>query len=224
MQDDWDASSADEAKPKAPVAAAAAAATAPPKKMSFKKRMELKEAQRALEVEQAAQADPSSLDVIDWQEQRRLARQRELDSDLSNAADLLKQSANGSTSAAAAASEQAFTSRNPRTLAEWDALSDDLLALTARHTTKAAYPRFLTTYIAGLAASLELDSDIKAIASKLNVLANERTRAAKDAAKKNSSTAKKAVAKPTLGRVGASTLAYDDSHHDDAYYDDDDFM
>ncbi|PCH39397.1 translation initiation factor eIF3 subunit, partial [Wolfiporia cocos MD-104 SS10] len=213
---DWEASS-DEEKPKA-----ASAPVAPPKKKGT-----LKAKLAEIEAEKAARAAAGDDDydedaVLDPREKARLDRERELNADLSNAADLLGAAALGGTSS----SELDYLiSAQPRTKEDFIKFSDKVIEyIIKRHQNKPLYATFLEHHVRELAMPLR-DVEVRKTASVLTTLANEKQKEQRE--KASSKKKPKAAAKPILGSAKVSnkvdTSVYDEAL-DDLDSNPDDFM
>jgi len=190
---DWEKSSdSEDEKP-------AVAPVAPPKpKGTLKKRLAEKEAEMA--ARRAAgedEEDSDEEDILDPRAKALRDRQRELDADLKNAADLF-----GQTSVSDAPSDLAsLQTANPKTKDEFIALSRQIMELViSRHQDKPLYATFVEHHVKQLAASLR-DVDVRKAATGLTTLANEKQKESKD---KTGGKKKKGAAKPALG--GAKTV------------------
>jgi len=120
---------------------------------------------------------------------------------------------------------------NPRTKADFEKLSDSLSkAMIDLYGNKPLYPEFLKHFVRNLAMPCK-DIDVKAAASALSALGNEKQREAKEATGKKGG---KGKGKPQLGTVAGGAgakagvtgrgYAADLELHDEAMDDDDDFM
>jgi len=221
VADDWDASSEEEEKPKP-------AAVAPPKKKGTLKsklaeKEALKAAQKGAVFDNADDEDDDDDDEsVDYAEQRRIDKERELESDLHNATDLLGAAAIGGGANSELAS---LLAANPRSKEDFIQLSDKIISLIlARHENKPSYPLFVEHHVRALAQPLR-DVEVRKAASALTTLANEKQKEARDKSSGKKKT--KAAAKPTLGSAKASgkfdTKVYDEAL-DDFGKDADDFM
>jgi len=210
---DWEASS-DEEKPKAP----SAPAPPPKKKGTLKAKLAEKEAARAAqEAEGSDEYDEDA--VLDPREKARLDKERELNADLSNAADLLGAAALGGTSSSELDS---LISAQPRTKEDFVDFSNKIIEyIIKRHQGKPLYAAFLEHHVRELAMPLR-DVEVRKTASVLTTLANEKQKEQRDKAagkKKNP----KAASKPILGATKVLTK-FDTSVYDEALDDTDDFM
>jgi len=176
-----------------------AAPVAPPKKKgTVKQKLAEKEAEKA--ARRAAGEDEGSFDEDDVLDPRAKAlrdRQRELEADLKNAADLF-----GQTSVNDAPSDLASIQKaDPKTKDEFIALSRQIMELViSKHQDKPLYATFVEHHVKELASSLR-DVDVRKAASSLTALANEKQKESKD---KTGGKKKKGAAKPALG--GAKTV------------------
>ncbi|KAI0046585.1 translation initiation factor eIF3 subunit [Auriscalpium vulgare] len=217
---DWEASS-DEEKPKA---APTTATVAPPKKKgTLKAKLAEKEAAKAARLAAGEGSDEYDEDsVLDPREKARLDRERELNADLKNAADLFGSTALGGTSSKEL--DQLVTA-NPRTKDDFAAFSQNIIEfIVKRHQDKPLYAAFLEQHVRDLAAPLR-DVEVRKVASGLTTLANEKQREQRD--KASGKKKPKAAAKPTLGTAKVGTKL-DTSIYDEALDDfgtaADDFM
>ncbi|KAJ7593376.1 translation initiation factor eIF3 subunit [Mycena floridula] len=211
---DWEASSdeEEEAKPaSAPVAPAK-------KKGTLKAKLAEKEAAKAA---RANDADYDSDEVLDPREKARRDKERELNADLNNAAELLGSAALGGTSSKELDSLISF---QPRTKEDFIQLSSLITEfIIKRHQNKPLYAAFVEHHVKELAMPLK-DVEVRKAASGLTILANEKTKDAKD---KAGGKKKSKPAKPVLGSSKVSsrvdTGIYDESL-DDFGTNADDFM
>ncbi|KAE9402889.1 translation initiation factor eIF3 subunit [Gymnopus androsaceus JB14] len=211
---DWEDSSDEEDKP------APAAPVAPPKKKgTLKAKLAEKEAMKA---SQKDEDDPYDSDaVLDPREKARRAKEKELNADLNNAADLFGAAALGGTSSKELDDLISF---QPRTKDDFIKLSSMIMEFVVkRHQNKPLYPSFVEHHVRELAAPLT-DVEVRKAASGLTTLANEKQKEARD---KASGKKKKASNKPTLGSVKVAsrvdTGVYDEAL-DDFGSNADDFM
>ncbi|KAI0687743.1 eukaryotic translation initiation factor 3 subunit J [Cytidiella melzeri] len=211
---DWEASSdEEEEKPKTTSAAAA-----PKKKGTLKQKLAEKAAAAAL----AADDDDYDEDVVlDPREKARRDKERELNADLNNAADLLGAAALGGTSSKELDS---LISAQPRTKDDFVSLSNDIITyIIKRHQDKPLYATFVEHFIRELAMPLR-DVEVRKAASTLTTLANEKQKEQRD---KASGKKKKGATKPGLGAAKLAgkldTSAYEESL-DDFGSNADDFM
>ncbi|GBE87865.1 Eukaryotic translation initiation factor 3 subunit J [Sparassis crispa] len=212
---DWEASSDEEEKPQP----AAAASVAPPKKKgTLKAKLAEKEAEKA--ARKAAQDDEHYDEdaVLDPREKARLDRERELNADLSNAADLFGAAALGGTSSTELDS---LVSAQPRTKEDFIAFSHNIIELIVkRHQDKPLYATFVENHIRELAIPLR-DVEVRKAASALTTLANEKQREQRD--KTSGKKKPKVVVKPALGAAKAAAK-FDTSVYDEALDDTEEFM
>lgn len=214
---DWEASSEEEEAAPAPVSNAAP----PKKKGNIKAKLAEKEAAKRAAAENGGGDDLYDEDaVLDPREKARLDRERELKSDLDNAASLLG-SAGSKANAQAPAT---LLDMNPKTKDEFEDFSQQIMELLIRkHENKPLFATFVEGHVRQLAASLR-DVDVRKAASALTTLANEKQKEQRD----KTSGKKKGVtkaAKPILG--GAKTAARVDTSRYEEALDDfgpDDFM
>jgi len=213
---DWENSeSEEEDKPIAPP-------IAPPKKKgTLKAKLAEKEAAKAakLAAGEDEEEDYDSDDVLDPRAKALRDKQRELEADMKNAADLFGTNSSTYTSADLAA----LLTSKPKTKDDFVALSKQIMDIVIRrHQDKPLYAAFVEQHVKDLAEPLR-DVEIRKAASGLTTLANEKQREAKD----KTSGKKKKPAKPALG--GAKTVnKLDTSLYDEALDDlgngPDDFM
>ncbi|KAF8071819.1 eukaryotic translation initiation factor 3 subunit J [Lyophyllum atratum] len=207
---DWEASSEEEDAP-VPVTTAAP----PKKKGTLKAKLAEKEAEKAART--ANQDDDDEYDsdaVLDPREKARLDRERELNADLNNAAELFGAAALGGTSSSELDSLISF---QPRTKEDFQTLSSRIIEFVVkRHQNKPLYASFIEHHVRELAMPLK-DVEVRKAASGLTTLANEKQKEQRDKAsgKKKS----KAASKPGLGAAKPS------AKHDTELYDEalDDF-
>ncbi|KAF9493159.1 translation initiation factor eIF3 subunit [Pleurotus eryngii] len=220
---DWEESSEEEEeKP-------AAAPVAPPKKKgTLKAKLAEKEAAKAARI--AAGEDDDDDDDVDYdedevldpREKARRDREREVNADLSNAAELFGAAALGGTSSAELNSIISF---QPRTKEDFHTLSSRIIEYTIkRHQNKPLYAAFVEHHVRQLAMPLK-DVEIRKAASGLTTLANEKQKEQRE--KASGKKKAKATTKPALGAAKASnrldTNLYDESL-DDFGANPDDFM
>ncbi|THH15338.1 hypothetical protein EW146_g5126 [Bondarzewia mesenterica] len=206
---DWEQSSEEEEeKPKSTV-------VAPPKKKgTLKAKLAEKEAARA-----AAQAeeDDETYDedaVLDPRAKAQEDKEKELDADLNNAAELFGAAALGGTSNKELDSLISF---NPRTKDDFENFSSQIIEfIVKRHQDKPLYASFVEHHVRQLAMPLR-DVEVRKAASGLTTLANEKQKEQRD--KASGKKKPKAAAKPLLGASKVS------SKHDTNVYDEalDDF-
>jgi translation initiation factor 3 subunit J len=211
---DWEESSEEEEeKPfTAPVAP-------PKKKGTLKAKLAEKE---AIKASQKDEDDPYDSDaVLDPRERARIAKEKEVNSDLNNAADLFGAAAVGGTSSKELDELLSF---QPRTKEDFITLSSMIMEFVIkRHQSKPLYPMFVEHHVRELAGPLK-DVEVRKAASGLTTLANEKQKEARD---KASGKKKKPSTKPTLGSAKVSnkvdTGIYDEAL-DDFGSNADDFM
>ncbi|KAJ3762639.1 translation initiation factor eIF3 subunit [Lentinula raphanica] len=212
---DWEESSEEEEVKPAP----AVAAVAPKKKGTLKAKLAEKE---ALKAKHKDEDDPYDSDaVLDPREKARRLKEKELSSDLNNAADLFGAAALGGTSSKELDSLLSF---QPRTKEDFVKLSSMIIELVIkRHENKPLYPSFVEHHVRELAGPLK-DVEVRKAASGLTTLANEKQKEARD---KASGKKKKSASKPTLGSAKVAnkfdTGVYDEAL-DDFGSNADDFM
>jgi len=213
---DWeDSEEEEEDKPKPAVTAAP-----PKKKGTLKAKLAEKEAAKA--AAKAAGIDYDSDDVLDPREKARLDKERELNADLNNAAELFGAAALGGTSNKDLDSLISF---QPRTKEDFNKLSSMIIEFVIkRHQNKPLYPAFVEHHVRELAVPLK-DVEVRKAASGLTTLANEKQKEAKD--KTGGKKKGKGAAKPALG--GLKTASKFDTDVYDEALDDfgskvDDFM
>ncbi|KAK4058883.1 Translation initiation factor 3 subunit J component [Microbotryomycetes sp. JL221] len=210
IKDDWDASE-DEA-PTAPKS------TAPPppvrqKGITKQKIAEKEAAERAkveLAAQRAAEDDPAA----------RRAREREaqLSADMDNAAALFGQTSVSANGASSGSDE--LLSRAPKTEAEFVQLAEDLAEALKRHEKSRHYSKFTETLARAICLPLK-DVDVRATASKLTALANEKQRESKAGGKKTKGSNKPALgAGKGLGQGRADLATYEEVLDDSGEYDD----
>ncbi|KAG7089364.1 hypothetical protein E1B28_011054 [Marasmius oreades] len=211
---DWDDSSEEEEKP-------APAPVAPPKKKgTLKQKLAEKEAAKAQKKDEDDLYDSDA--VLDPREKARREKERELNADLNNAAELFGAAAIGGTSSKELDS---LISAQPRTKEDFNALSSKIIEfIIKRHQNKPLYTAFVEHHVRELAQPLK-DVEVRKAASVLTTLANEKQKEQREKAsgKKKS----KASSKPVLGAAKVSnkldTTVYDEAM-DDFGNDGDDFM
>ncbi|KAG5646994.1 hypothetical protein DXG03_001718 [Asterophora parasitica] len=223
---DWEASSEDEEeKPKATTAAP------PKKKGTLKAKIAEKEAEKAARRTAGDDEDEYDSDVVlDPREKARQDKERELNADLNNAAELFGSAALGGMfiriSRRTSSSElDSIVSFQPRTKDDFQTLSTRIIEyIVKRHQNKPLYASFVEHHARELARPLK-DVEVRKVASGLTTLANEKQKEQRDKAsgKKKS----KAAAKPALGAAKPSskldTELYDEAL-DDFGTNADDFM
>lgn len=215
---DWeDSSSEEEEKPKATTAAP------PKKKGNIKAKLAEKEAQKAARKAAGEDSDDYDSDaVLDPREKARRDRERELNADLNNAAELFGAAALGGTSSSELDSIISF---QPRTKEDFQTLSSRIIEfIIKRHQNKPLYASFVEHHVRELAMPLK-DVEVRKAASGLTTLANEKQKEQREKAsgKKKS----KSSSKPALGAAKPSakldTELYDEAL-DDFGTNADDFM
>ncbi|KAK2460272.1 hypothetical protein APHAL10511_007661 [Amanita phalloides] len=212
--DDWDESSDEEEKPTTP-----APGVPPKKKGSIKAKIAEKEAQKAAKDNDV---EYDSDDVLDPREKARRDKEKELNADLHNAADLLGSAALGGTSSSEL---DALISAQPRTKEDFQQLSSNIIEyIIKRHQDKPLYASFIEHHVRELAMPLK-DVEVRKAATGLTTLANEKQKEQRD--KTSGKKKPKAAAKPALGSVKAGskldTNVYDEAL-DDFGGNADDFM
>ncbi|KAH9831546.1 translation initiation factor eIF3 subunit [Rhodofomes roseus] len=206
---DWEASSDEEKKP-----AKAAAPVAPPKKKgTLKQKLAEKEAARAARIAAGEDEDYDEDAVLDPREKMRLDKERELNSDLNNAADLLGAAALGGTSSSEL---DELISAQPRTKEDFIKFSNQIIQyIIQRHQDKPLYPAFVEHHVRELAVPLR-DVEVRKAASALTTLANEKQREQRD--KTSGKKKPKATTKPVLGAAKVAskldTSVYDEALDD----------
>jgi len=155
---------------------------------------------------------------VDEAEQKRRDKQRELDTDLSNATSLLA----GSSIKGKSEVIEGISRLNPKTKEEFQLLSDRLIELIRRHHDKPLYAMFVEMHVKALAAPLR-DVDVRKAASGLTTLANEKQREQRE--KGSGKKKAKPSAKPALTGAKASSKL-DMNAYSEALVDfgDEDFM
>ncbi|EPQ52597.1 translation initiation factor eIF3 subunit [Gloeophyllum trabeum ATCC 11539] len=210
---DWEESSSEEEEKKPP----ASTTTAPPKKKgTLKQKLAEKEAAKK------AKGDDDIYDedeVLDPREKARRDKERELNADLANAADLLGAAALGGTSSKEL---DALLTFNPRTKEDFLDFSHRVFELLIKRLQdRPLYSSFVEHHVREIAGPLK-DVEVRKAASALTTLANEKQKEQRD---KASGKKKKAAAKPTLGSAKVvsklDTSAYDEGMDD---FGADDFM
>ncbi|KAJ7285255.1 eukaryotic translation initiation factor 3 subunit J [Mycena rebaudengoi] len=215
---DWEASSDDEEKP------AVVAATEPPKKKgTLKAKLAQKEAEKAARIEAGEDDDDYDSDIVlDPREKLRRDKERELNADLNNAAELFGAAALGGTSSAELDSLISF---QPRTKDDFIKFSNQIIEFVIkRHQSKPLYPAFVEHLVRELAMPLK-DVEVRKAASGLTTLANEKQKEQRD--KTSGKKKPKTTAKPALGAAKVSSK-FDTNLYDEALDDfggnADDFM
>ncbi|KAL0579302.1 Translation initiation factor 3 subunit J component [Marasmius crinis-equi] len=211
---DWEDSSEEEEKP-------ATAPVAPPKKKgTLKQKLAEKEAAKAQQKDEDDAYDSDA--VLDPREKARRDKERELNADLNNAADLFGAAAIGGTSSKELDSLISF---QPRTKEDFIKLSSQIIEFVVkRHQNKPLYAAFVEHHVRELAQPLK-DVEVRKAASGLTTLANEKQKEQRDKASGKKKT--KASSKPGLGAAKVSNKldvnAYDEAL-DDFGNNADDFM
>jgi len=206
-EEDWDASEDDKPKSSAPVAAAAPAK----KKMTLKQKLAEKE--RVAGVPKA-NGDDDLIDTTTEQDRRRMARERELASDMAVAEDLM----GGLTIDEQREMLQSILSSKPNSKEEFDKLSSQIMTvILARHTSNPHFPIFAEQFVKDLCESLTAVQTRK-VGSGLSALSNTKQQDERDKANGK----KKPGNKPKLGVV--KSIAKVDTDAYDDVLDDDDFM
>ncbi|KAF9450065.1 translation initiation factor eIF3 subunit [Macrolepiota fuliginosa MF-IS2] len=217
---DWEESSEEEEED------SKSAPVAPPKKKgTLKQKLAEKEAEKArkkaTDGADSDDAEYDSDDVLDPKEKARRDKERQLQADLNNAAELFGAAALGGTSS----SELDFLiSFQPRTKEDFQALSSKIIEyIIKRHQSKPLYHFFVEHHARELAAPLK-DVEVRKAASGLTTLANEKQKEQRD---KVSGKKKAKPVKPGLGGAKPSnkldTSVYDEAL-DDFGNDPTDFM
>lgn len=212
---DWENSESEQEKPQVPGSNAAP----PKKKGTLKAKLAEKEAARA--AKSADDDDDELYDedaVLDPRMKALRDKEKELESDMGNAADLF-----GTDSSGAQVDIKSILNANPKTKEEFVVLSRQIFDLVIkRHQDKPLYATFIEAHAKELANPLR-DVEVRKVASGLTTLANEKQREARDKA----SGKKKKTPKPALGSVKtagkADTNLYEEAL-DDFGNGPDDFM
>ncbi len=212
-QSDWEASSEEEEdeKPAAPAAP-------PKKKGTLKQKLAEKE---ALKAQKAADDEDYDEDaVLDPREKARRDKERELASDLNNAADLFGAAALGGASPTSflcilgalsdvgrsgTSSKELdwLVSAQPRTKEDFVEFSDNIIEyIIKRHQGKPLYAAFLEHHVRELAMPLR-DVEVRKVASGLTALSNEKQKEQRE--KASGKKKPKVVGKPTLGATKPSS-------------------
>ncbi|KAK7033312.1 eukaryotic translation initiation factor 3 subunit J [Favolaschia claudopus] len=213
---DWEASSDEEEKP------ALTHVEPPKKKGTLKAKLAQKEAEKAARRAAGEDDDDAydSDDVLDPREKARRDKERELNADLNNAADLLGAAALGGTSSTDLDSLISF---QPRTKEDFVKLSNQIIEVVIkRHENKPLYATFVEHLARELAMPLK-DVEVRKVASGLTTLANEKQKEQRD--KASGKKKPKALGKPIAGAAKSSSKV-DTSLYDEALDDfgNDDFM
>ncbi|KAF8896443.1 eukaryotic translation initiation factor 3 subunit J [Infundibulicybe gibba] len=191
---DWEASSEEEEEK--PTAAPAAPIK---KKGTLKAKLAEKEAEKAAR-RAASDNEYDSDEVLDPREKARRDKERELNSDLNNAAELFGSAALGGTSSTELDSLISF---QPRTKEDFVQLSSRIIdVIIKRHQTKPLYPAFVEHHVRELSMPLK-DVEVRKAASGLTTLANEKQKEQRD--KTSGKKKPKATSKPALGAAKLST-------------------
>ncbi|KAG5351468.1 hypothetical protein C0989_006386 [Termitomyces sp. Mn162] len=213
---DWEASSEEEETP-APVTTAAP----PKKKGTLKAKLAEKEAQKA--AKKASDDDDDEYDsdaVLNPRERAKRDKEKELNADLNNAAELFGAAALGGTSSSELDSLISF---QPRTKEDFQAFSSRIIEfIIKRHQNKPLYASFVEHHVRELSQPLK-DVEVRKAASSLTTLANEKQKEQRD---KASGKKKKGASKPALGVAKPNkhdTELYDEAL-DDFGTNADDFM
>lgn len=213
---DWEDSSSDEEKKPAPTTTAAP----PKKKGTLKQKLAEKEAEKAARAVSGDDDIYDEDDVLDPREKARKDRERELNADLANAADLFGAAALGGTSNKEL---DALLTFNPKTKEDFQAFSHRVFELLIKRLQdKPLYAAFVEHHVREIAGPLK-DVDVRKAASGLTTLANEKQKEQRD--KASGKKKAKATTKPTLGSAKVAskldTSAYDEGMDD---FGADDFM
>ncbi|KIM84808.1 hypothetical protein PILCRDRAFT_96576 [Piloderma croceum F 1598] len=219
---DWEQSSDEDEKP---TTTSPALAAAPPKKKgTLKAKLAEKEAAKAARKASGENSDGDydSDEVLDPREKARRDKERELNSDLANAASLLGSAALGGTSSSELDS---LISADPRTKDDFQTFSAKIIEyIIQRHQHKPLYASFVEQHVRALAEPLK-DVEVRKAASGLTTLANEKQKEQRD--KASGKKKPKGAAKPVLGAAKQvaklDTNAYDEAL-DDFGTNADDFM
>ncbi|KAI0783957.1 translation initiation factor eIF3 subunit-domain-containing protein [Irpex lacteus] len=205
---DWEDSSDEDEKPKATTTSAAAP---PKKKGTLKQKLAEKAAAAAARADEDEDYDEDA--VLDPREKARRDKERELNADLNNAADLLGAAALGGTSSKELDS---LISAQPRTKDDFIKLSNDIITyIIKRHQDKPLYATFVEHHVRELAQPLR-DVEVRKAASSLTTLANEKQKEQRDKSSGKKKT--KGAAKPGLGAAKVAskldTSVYDEALDD----------
>ncbi|KAI5454762.1 Translation initiation factor 3 subunit J component [Naganishia albida] len=205
-EDDWDASSGDEAQKSA---AAANGVKAP-----VRKKKGLKAILAEKEAAKAAGKEDDLIDEMTPQERRRMQMEMEREADAQNAADLM-----GSASLEDDVDINTLLKANPKTKTEWQTLARQIsTVLFQRLHAKPLYDEFAVEIAKQVATPLN-DRDVRKIGTAMTVLSNEKQKEAKASVGGK----KKKAAKPVLGASKDVSAKADLEAYDDVL-DDDDFM
>ncbi|KXN86063.1 Eukaryotic translation initiation factor 3 subunit J, partial [Leucoagaricus sp. SymC.cos] len=209
---DWEESSEEEEEEK-PVTAP----VAPPKKKgTLKQKLAEKEAEKARK-KATGEEDDSEYDsdqMLDPREKARRDKERQMQSDLNNAADLFGAAALGGTSSNEL---DLLISFQPRTKEDFQQLSAKIIEFVIkRHQNKPLYHFFVEHHVRELAAPLK-DVEVRKAASGLTTLANEKQKEQREKAtggkKKAKGTAKPGLAPAKLANKFDTTM-YDEALDD----------
>jgi len=214
---DWEDSSDDD-KAKKPVTTTTAA---PKKKGTLKQKLAQKEAERAARIAAGDFSDGEDA-AMHPREKARLAKERELEADLKNAADLF-----GGVRISSGSTEiDQILQMDPKTKEEFEQFSSLVIEhIIKRHESKPLYHVFVEHHARELAYPLK-DLEVRKAASALTTLANEKQKEQRDKAsgKKKPKTAAKGTLGSNKALVGKiDTTAYDEAL-DDFGQDQNDFM
>ncbi|KAJ7218145.1 eukaryotic translation initiation factor 3 subunit J [Mycena pura] len=212
---DWDVSSEEE-KP-----SVAATVEPPKKKGTLKAKLAQKEAERAARLAAGDDDEYDSEAVLDPREKARQDKEKELNSDLNNAAELFGAAAHEGSSMEL----DSLISCQPHTKEDFIKLSNQIVeVIIKRHQSKPLYPTFIEHLARDLAIPLK-DVEVRKVASGLTTLANEKQKEQRD--KASGKKKLKSGGKPALGAAKASSKV-DTSLYDEALDDfggnADDFM
>jgi len=186
---DWENSESEQEKPPVPVSNAAP----PKKKGTLKAKLAEKEAARAAKSPESDELYDEDA-VLDPRAKALRDKQRELESDMKNAADLF-----GTNSSDAQVNIKSILDANPKTKEDFIFLSRQVFELIIKpHQDKPLYAAFVEAHAKELANPLR-DVEVRKVASGLTTLANEKQREARDKA----SGKKKKASKPVLGSTKA---------------------
>ena len=198
MQSDWEASSDEEEAKPAPVVVPTK------KKGSVKAKIAEKEAMKAARAAAGEDDVYDEDDVLDPREKARRDKERELNSDLANAVELLTGATiNGPVRPGSSEPElDKLLSANPKTKEEFQEYSKNVIELLIKkHQHKPLYASFVEAHVRELAQPLK-DVEVRKAASGLTTLANEKQKEQRD--KTSGKKKPKAAGKPTLGSEKAA--------------------
>ncbi|KAJ1951936.1 Translation initiation factor 3 subunit J component [Linderina pennispora] len=186
--DNWDNSSdesesEDEDKPKQ----TAVPAPKPKTKKSLSERIAERQAEREAKKKELLGSDDSEVDEEDIVSRKLQARRAQVASDLQNTEDLFAGLTVKDTQVA-----DVLNTINPKTQAEFDEFRKALVERIQKTQSQRLYVSFLEGLIRELALPLK-DVEVRKFSSVLTTLANEKQRAARDAAKGKKKGGKKAV-------------------------------